>query len=94
MRSCQSLNIKTSQLKHLLLCASLQCCLQTSLEYMEQGKLVNLALASVRYGTPGVDAKAILEKVQKRMLELEAVSGAQKCCTAAQDAYGVSTTIG
>jgi hypothetical protein len=47
---------------------------QTSQEYTEMGKLVQLALASVRYGTPA-DIKTELATVQARMQGLETVGG-------------------
>lgn len=57
-------------------------CLQTSIEFAEQQKLCNFALTSVKFGTQAgnADTKANLDKVQKRMLELESVRGCEIIC--------------
>lgn len=46
---------------------------QTTLEYAEVGRVVDVALAAVKYGAPGADAKGYLAKVQARLSELEKV---------------------
>eukprot|EP00983_Pelagomonas_calceolata_P067842 1149653-Pelagomonas_calceolata.AAC.4 len=48
---------------------------QTSLEYAEVGRVVDVALAAVKYGAPGADAKGYLAKVQGRLAVLEKVPG-------------------
>ncbi|KAF5836360.1 hypothetical protein DUNSADRAFT_6047 [Dunaliella salina] len=44
---------------------------KTTLEYAEVGRVVDVALAAVKYGAPGADAKGYLAKVQARLSELE-----------------------
>uniref|UniRef100_A0A7S3QVB9 AMP-activated protein kinase glycogen-binding domain-containing protein n=2 Tax=Dunaliella tertiolecta TaxID=3047 RepID=A0A7S3QVB9_DUNTE len=44
---------------------------KTSLEYAEVGRVVDVALAAVKYGAPGADAKGYLAKVQGRLAVLE-----------------------